>query len=97
MVLDLSSGVVKLGQMNTVTFSGSTTNPGWASHDFNRDEYERDLRRRQKEHLDSFNRDHWRPCLHDSCSECVGTGRKRDGTMCVHMLSCPCPKCTPYC
>lgn len=36
-------------------------------------------------------------CLHKSCPECHGTGRKPDGGWCVHMISCPCPKCTPYC
>jgi hypothetical protein len=35
------------------------------------------------------------PCLHDSCSECHGTGKKKDGTTCIHWISCPCPKCTP--
>jgi hypothetical protein len=35
------------------------------------------------------------PCLHDGCQECGGTGVKRNGKeMCVHMISCPCPKCT---
>lgn len=34
-------------------------------------------------------------CLHDACPECEGTGTKKDGTPCVHMISCPCPKCTP--
>lgn len=34
-------------------------------------------------------------CLHDSCSECKGTGRKQNGTTCVHYISCPCEKCTP--
>lgn len=37
------------------------------------------------------------PCLHDSCQECHGTGVKKDGSSCIHMISCPCPKCTPYC
>lgn len=66
----------------------------------NREEYERDLQRKQSEHLqniDSRRNDHWRPCLHDACPECVGTGRRKDGSTCVHMISCPCPKCTPYC
>lgn len=36
-------------------------------------------------------------CLHDSCPECNGTGRKPDGTLCVHAISCPCPKCSPRC
>ena len=34
-------------------------------------------------------------CLHNGCSECHGTGRKENGQMCVHMISCPCPRCTP--
>jgi hypothetical protein len=36
-------------------------------------------------------------CLHHGCPQCNGTGRKKDGTMCIHHLSCPCPKCTPKC
>lgn len=36
-------------------------------------------------------------CLHRSCPECHGTGKKANGGMCVHMISCPCPRCTPYC
>jgi hypothetical protein len=36
-------------------------------------------------------------CLHKQCPECNGTGRKYNGQMCVHFLSCPCPKCTPQC
>ena len=34
-------------------------------------------------------------CLHDKCSACKGTGRKKDGTICVHMISCPCSRCNP--
>jgi len=35
-------------------------------------------------------------CLHDNCPSCGGTGVKSDGTgACVHMISCPCPKCSP--
>lgn len=63
-----------------------------------RKEYEDDLKRRQKEHLDNIQtrqESHWQPCMHDSCTECVGTGVKRDGGVCVHMLSCNCPKCSP--
>ena len=63
----------------------------------NKEQYEEDLKRRQKEHLDSIQRQqntNWRPCLHDSCPECLGTGMKRDGSMCVHNISCPCPKCS---
>lgn len=36
-------------------------------------------------------------CLHDSCNKCHGTGRDNKGRMCVHMISCPCPKCSPSC
>lgn len=62
-----------------------------------RNDYERGLREHQKRHLESVHRGGWpwQPCLHDSCPECVGTGIKRDGTACVHSLSCPCPKCNP--
>lgn len=67
----------------------------------NEDEYYKDLKRRQEEHLRnvrSFGRQSFfQPCAHDACSECVGTGIKRDGTMCIHALSCSCPKCVPYC
>jgi hypothetical protein len=35
------------------------------------------------------------PCLHDGCPECLGTGIKLDGSSCIHMLNCLCPKCTP--
>ena len=35
-------------------------------------------------------------CLHDKCPECNGTGQNAQG-ICVHYLSCPCKKCTPFC
>lgn len=63
--------------------------------------YEDDLKRRQQEHLDNITNNRlntfWQPCMHDSCPECIGTGVRRDGSMCVHMISCNCPKCTPIC
>lgn len=35
-------------------------------------------------------------CLHDNCTSCDGTGIRKDGLgPCVHMISCPCPKCSP--
>ena len=36
-------------------------------------------------------------CLHQSCPDCQGTFRKKDGSACVHALACPCPKCSPTC
>lgn len=86
------------------TTDGTSTDPAinysecYAPLNLNREQYEEDLKRRQKEHLDGIQRQqnaNWRPCLHDSCHECLGTGMKRDGSMCVHNISCPCPKCTP--
>jgi len=35
-------------------------------------------------------------CLHDSCPDCSGTGRKVNGQSCVHMISCPCSRCNPF-
>lgn len=64
-----------------------------------RKQYEKDLRRRQSEHLKRISERqdrNWKPCAHDGCSQCHGTGVKSDGTQCVHMLHCDCPKCKPY-
>lgn len=36
------------------------------------------------------------PCLHDGCPECRGSGRKENGQLCVHHISCSCPKCSFY-
>lgn len=37
-------------------------------------------------------------CLHKTCKCCDGTGVRKDGLgMCIHMISCPCPRCTPRC
>ena len=34
-------------------------------------------------------------CLHLQCPSCNGTGvNKSTGEVCVHHLSCPCPRCT---
>jgi hypothetical protein len=65
----------------------------------NREEYEKDLKRKQEEHLRSIKNDdwNWRPCLHDACTECYGTGIRKDGSACIHGISCPCPKCTTTC
>ena len=66
----------------------------------NKNEYEEDLTRRQTKHLKNAGHqdkeEDWIPCLHDKCSECVGTGIKKDGTPCIHFISCPCSKCRPH-
>lgn len=37
-------------------------------------------------------------CLHKSCSECNGTGIRKDGRgMCIHGIACPCPDCSFTC
>jgi len=35
-------------------------------------------------------------CLHNGCSQCHGTGIKKNGEICVHMISCPCKNCNPF-
>ncbi len=63
-----------------------------------KEKYEEELKKKQEEHLKHIqNNQYWSPCLHDSCPECIGTGIKKNGSMCVHMLSCLCPKCSTYC
>jgi hypothetical protein len=64
-----------------------------------RESYELELRKRQEEHLHNvaggpFN---WQPCMHDGCQQCHGTGVRLDGSSCIHGISCPCPKCAPFC
>ncbi len=63
-----------------------------------RERFERDLKERQRQHLQNIQGQqerNWRPCMHDQCTECHGTGIKSNGSACVHGLSCPCPKCSP--
>ena len=58
----------------------------------------KDFEKRRAEHLEmvrKLKKGQVQPCLHDGCTECFGTGIRKDGTPCVHMISCPCPKCTP--
>lgn len=80
--------------------SGGTTPIG--KEDFNyegikQEDYEKKLKERQRKHLESIKgyRD-WKPCMHDQCQDCHGTGRKVDGSSCIHMIACGCPRCTPY-
>lgn len=87
-----------------ITTDGTNTNINtncggyYTSINLNREYYERELKQRQKEHLDNIqnhNNANWRPCLREQCPSCHGTGLKYDGCFCVHGISCPCPKCTP--
>lgn len=62
----------------------------------NEEDYESDLKRRQEEHLARVRGSKtWRPCLHDQCPSCLGTGIRHDGSPCIHGIACPCPKCSP--
>lgn len=37
-------------------------------------------------------------CMHLNCSSCNGTGVRNDGLgTCIHMMSCPCKRCSPFC
>lgn len=61
--------------------------------------YEKDLKKRQKGHLERVaeRRDQqFKPCLHDFCQECHGTGVKLDGSPCTHMISCTCQRCSRF-
>jgi hypothetical protein len=74
-----------------------------------KEEYYEGLKERQRQHLDNVRKNdsingvwfkddfNWKPCMHDSCPYCVGTGIKGDGSMCVHYIACNCPKCATYC
>lgn len=35
-------------------------------------------------------------CLHKTCTDCQGSGKKKDGQVCIHYISCPCNKCSPF-
>lgn len=70
-----------------------------------KEEYERELAERQRKHLENVKRfmsnsvpasGAWKPCLHDQCSQCHGTGINNVGQTCVHGIACNCPKCSPY-
>lgn len=43
-----------------------------------------------------WNTENEQKCLHRGCSDCDGTGTKKNGQQCIHMISCPCRRCTPY-
>lgn len=48
---------------------------------------------------DTYKKKHDKPheCMHDMCQQCHGTGKKEDGAICIHYISCSCPKCTFTC
>ncbi|MHA1185937.1 MAG: hypothetical protein ACTSSK_03545 [Candidatus Heimdallarchaeota archaeon] len=61
-------------------------------------EYYDDLIKRQTIHLEKIKMakdPNWQPCMHDRCIECQGTGIKLDGSTCIHIIACRCPKCSP--
>lgn len=37
-----------------------------------------------------------RMCAHDACAMCHGSGRKADGSYCIHGIVCSCPKHSAY-
>jgi hypothetical protein len=72
----------------------------------NKEDYQRDLEERQRIHLENvarlnntnyFNQPIWKPCLHDQCITCHGTGIDAFGKACFHSLYCDCPKCSTTC
>ena len=63
-----------------------------------RERYYEQLREAQRIHLEQVRRNEfWKPCAHDQCPACLGTGIKRTGGACIHMLACSRPKCSVYC
>ena len=59
----------------------------------NYDKYE--LERRNQQHQEAISKVKDRQnCLHNGCFECYGTGIKKDGSVCIHMISCPCDRCS---
>lgn len=66
-----------------------------------RETYQHELRRRQLSHIQEIERrkeqakreNTWKPCLHDTCPDCIGTGVKATGEKCIHMISCDCSRC----
>lgn len=56
-------------------------------HDYEKDEHTKLIR--------GWNEEPRPRCLHEACPRCKGTGIEKDGTRCVHMISCSCPKCSP--
>ena len=71
----------------------TTSNPGdWYQ------KKETDLQKIQREHLAKVakNLGDGSDCMHNQCPQCHGTGVRSDGQACVHMISCPCPRCNVW-
>lgn len=89
-----------LANVNSIVY---TSLPVEQSPEDYEQQYERELAERQKNHLENISKittpnypkPNWRPCMHDQCTSCHGTGVTFTGNQCIHNLSCPCPKCTP--
>lgn len=50
---------------------------------------------RQEKLKNDFRKLDTQKCLHENCPQCHGSGVQFNNTPCIHMISCPCPKCTP--
>ena len=65
----------------------------------NKDDYDKDLLDKRNAHFRKVNEAQarrWKPCKHEQCTSCYGTGITEMLTPCVHMISCDCPKCSPF-
>jgi len=94
----LSSTSNTTGQYQLFTSGEIQLSSSTIQEDLNEEEYYRNLRERQRLHLESVKRRQngpFRPCTHDSCQLCHGTGIKCDGSACIHFIHCSCPKCCP--
>lgn len=75
----------------------------------NKEEWLKELKKRQEKHYDNIknykinNKSNlkiintkkldWKPCEHDKCSLCHGTGLNIKGEPCIHYINCSCPRC----
>lgn len=68
-----------------------------ANYDYDGEEYwaEHDEPAYHSDYLEQIRKVSKQACLHKGCPDCRGTGRKHNGEMCVHMLSCSCVRCSP--
>lgn len=74
-------------------------------NDFDMDKEDEEYLRRRENHLKEVERykksklRKYRPsqCKHNQCTKCHGTGVEVDGRICVHHISCDCPRCSIMC